>query len=85
MRRFRSGMVFDTSGSMGSKLQKSRQAVAQFFKTANPEDEFFLVEFNDRPELVVPFTAGHRRDPEPADVHAVQGHARRCWTACTWR
>src|SRR5208337_4298761 len=46
-----------TSGSMGSKLQKSRQAAVQFFKTANPEDEFFLIEFNDRPELVVPFTA----------------------------
>src|SRR5215471_13858858 len=50
------GLVFDTSGSMGSKLQKSRQAAVQFFKTANPEDEFFLIEFNDRPELVVPFT-----------------------------
>ena len=33
-------IVFDTSGSMGAKLQKSRQAVAQFLKTANPEDEF---------------------------------------------
>ena len=50
------GIVFDTSGSMGSKLQKSRQAVAQFLKTANPEDEFFLIEFNDRPQLVMPFT-----------------------------
>ncbi len=50
------GIVFDTSGSMGDKLQKSRQAVAQFLKTANPEDEFFLVQFNDRPELTVPFT-----------------------------
>ena len=38
------GIVFDTSGSMGGKLQKSRQAVAQFSKTANPEDEFFLVQ-----------------------------------------
>jgi Ca-activated chloride channel family protein len=50
------GMVFDASGSMGSKLTKSRQAAAEFFKTANPEDEFFLVQFNDRPSLVVPFT-----------------------------
>lgn len=50
------GLVFDASGSMGSKLQKSREAAAQFFKTANPEDEFFLVQFNDRPELSVPFT-----------------------------
>src|SRR6185369_357528 len=31
------GVVFDCSGSMGNKLEKSRQAVAQFFKTANPE------------------------------------------------
>jgi VWFA-related protein len=50
------GIVFDTSGSMGSKLMKSRQAVSQFLKTANPEDEFFLVCFNDRPELVVSLT-----------------------------
>jgi Ca-activated chloride channel family protein len=50
------GLVFDTSGSMGPKLQKSRQAAAEFFKTANPADEFFLVQFNDRPELAVPFT-----------------------------
>ena len=50
------GIVFDTSGSMGAKLSKSRQAVAQFFKTANPEDEFFLVQFADRPEMTVDFT-----------------------------
>jgi Ca-activated chloride channel family protein len=50
------GIVFDTSGSMGPKLDKSRQAVSEFFKTANPEDEAFLVVFNDRPELVTPFT-----------------------------
>jgi Ca-activated chloride channel family protein len=50
------GLVFDTSGSMGPKLQKSRQAANEFFKTANPADEFFLVQFNDRPQLLVPFT-----------------------------
>lgn len=50
------GVVFDCSGSMGSKLEKSRQAVVQFFRTANPEDEFFLVQFNDTANLVEPFT-----------------------------
>lgn len=50
------GIVFDTSGSMGAKLMRSRQAVAQFMKTANPQDEFFLIEFNDRPEMVQGFT-----------------------------
>ncbi len=51
------GVVFDTSGSMGNKLQRSRQAVAEFLKSANPEDEFLLVQFNDQAELTVPFTA----------------------------
>lgn len=50
------GLVFDCSGSMGAKLQKSRQAAAQFFRTANPEDEFFLVQFNDRPVMTMKFT-----------------------------
>ena len=50
------GLVFDISGSMGSKLQKARQAAAEFFRTSNVEDEFFLVEFNDQPKMVVPLT-----------------------------
>ncbi len=50
------GIVFDTSGSMKEKIAVSRQAVAEFFKSANPEDEAFLVELSDRPQLVVPFT-----------------------------
>jgi VWFA-related protein len=50
------GLVFDISGSMGTKLQKSRQAAAEFFRTSNTEDDYFLVEFNDQPKLVVPLT-----------------------------
>ncbi|HUB78604.1 MAG TPA: VWA domain-containing protein [Bryobacteraceae bacterium] len=48
------GLVFDVSGSMGNKLRESRQAAAEFFKTANKDDEFFLVEFSDTPRLVSP-------------------------------
>jgi VWFA-related protein len=51
------GLVFDASGSMRNKLRKARHAVAEFLKSANPEDEFFLIEFNDRPELAQDFTA----------------------------
>ncbi len=50
------GIVFDCSGSMADKLNKSREAVSQFFKTANSEDEFFLVEFSDNSRLVSGFT-----------------------------
>ncbi len=50
------GLIFDSSGSMGAKLLKSKEAVAQFFKTANPDDEFFLVQFSDNANLIQPFT-----------------------------
>jgi Ca-activated chloride channel family protein len=51
------GLVFDTSGSMGDKLQRSRLAASAFFRLANPEDEFFLVEFDNAPTLRVPLTS----------------------------
>jgi VWFA-related protein len=50
------GLVFDTSGSMRKKMPRSLEATTEFFKTANPNDEFFLVEFSERPKLGVPFT-----------------------------
>ena len=50
------GVVFDASGSMERKLDKSREAVSQLFKTSIPGDEFFLVQFNTSPKLLCPFT-----------------------------
>jgi Ca-activated chloride channel homolog len=50
------GLVFDASGSMSNKIRKSATAAAAFFKTANASDEFFLVEFGERPKLLTPFT-----------------------------
>jgi Ca-activated chloride channel family protein len=51
------GLVFDTSGSMGNKLRTSRLAAKAFFRTSNAdEDEYFLVEFDSAPRLVVPMT-----------------------------
>jgi Ca-activated chloride channel family protein len=50
------GVIFDMSGSMSSKIERAREAVIEFFKTANPEDEFFLITFSDKPEEVSDFT-----------------------------
>jgi len=50
------GVVMDLSGSMANKIDKSRMAALQFFKTANPQDEFFVVSFNERAQLSSPFT-----------------------------
>ncbi len=52
------GVIFDMSGSMADKIDKSKLAAEQFFRTANPQDEFCLVAFNDRAQLASSFTAG---------------------------
>ncbi len=41
---------------MTDKIEKSRLSAVQFFRTANPQDEFLLINFNDRAELASNFT-----------------------------
>ena len=50
------GVIFDMSGSMSTKIERAREAVVEFFKTANPQDEFFLITFADKPEQLSDFT-----------------------------
>jgi Ca-activated chloride channel homolog len=50
------GIIFDMSGSMNSKIERAREAVSEFLKTANPQDEFFLITFADRPQELNDFT-----------------------------
>jgi Ca-activated chloride channel family protein len=50
------GVIFDMSGSMSSKIERAREAVAEFFKTANPQDEFFMIAFADKPQQISDFT-----------------------------
>ncbi len=51
------GVIFDSSGSMSSKMDRAKDAVLEFFKTANPQDEFFMITFSDEPEVVSDFTS----------------------------
>ena len=51
------GIVFDLSGSMNSKFARARKALSEFLRTSNPQDEYFVVGFNDRPAVIVDFTS----------------------------
>src|SRR4029453_7505244 len=51
------GIIFDVSGSMKDKLSVARDAAVTFLKAGNPEDEYFLVEFGNRPEITQGFTS----------------------------
>lgn len=52
------GILFDVSGSMkaNNNINSAKNAIVRFLRSANPEDEFFLVTFNQMPRLVTGFT-----------------------------
>jgi Ca-activated chloride channel family protein len=50
------GLLVDLSSSMANKIDAVREAVAQFFKNANPEDDYFVITFADRPKLLADTT-----------------------------
>ncbi len=50
------GIILDLSGSMANKVAKAKEAILELMKTSNPQDEYFVITFNDRPELVQDFT-----------------------------
>ncbi len=55
-------VVFDRSSSVAPSIGLSRRTVAEFFKSANPEDEFCLVEFASTASVVVPLQQDNGSD-----------------------
>lgn len=55
------GVVFDVSGSMGGdKIMRAREALARFVDTSHSRDEYFLIGFNSRAQLLL----DHTRDSD---------------------
>lgn len=50
------GLILDFSKSMTDKIATERSAVAQFFQTANPADDYFVVTVSDQPKLIATTT-----------------------------
>ncbi len=62
------GIIIDDSGSMSTKRSRVEAAALEMVRNSNPQDEVFIVNFNDDAYLDVPFTN---------DVHKLeQGLAR---------
>lgn len=55
------GIVVDTSGSMGLKMDTSHRAVTEFLKTMNAQDEAFLIQVADKAQIVQGFTGDMRQ------------------------
>ena len=48
------GILFDVSGSMnGEKIAKARTALSRFINSSHPSDEYFLIAFNNKAQLLM--------------------------------
>jgi Ca-activated chloride channel family protein len=48
------GVIFDVSGSMGGdKIKRARDALSKFIQTSHDSDEYFLIAFNSRAQLLL--------------------------------
>jgi Ca-activated chloride channel family protein len=55
------GIVYDVSGSMKERINRSVRALRRFVETSHNDDDFFLIGFNDRAKLVEDFTTSGDR------------------------
>lgn len=64
------GILVDLSSSMGDKIDAVRQAADEFFKNANPADDYFVITFADKPKLLADTTESFE------DIHAALAAAK---------
>ena len=50
------GIIYDVSGSMSDLTSRSFQTLRRFFDTSHVDDEYFIIAFNNRAQLVQDFT-----------------------------
>jgi len=60
------GLLLDTSKSMANKFVVERAAAEEFFKNANPQDDYFVITFADRPQLLTRSISPSRECGQPA-------------------
>jgi Ca-activated chloride channel family protein len=59
------GVLLDVSKSMSNKLDVAREALGKFFELGNPEDDYFVITFADRPTVVADTSKS---------IGSIQGH-----------
>jgi Ca-activated chloride channel family protein len=68
------GLLLDMSKSMANKFVTERAAAEEFFKSANPQDEYFVITFADRPELLASSIASIEDMQQTLGANPPKGH-----------
>ena len=77
------GLLIDNSGSMRTLRSKVEAAALALARASNPEDEIFVLNFNDKAHVDVPFTSDV--SVLEAGIASTRSAAPRCGMRSTWR
>ena len=55
------GILVDLSSSMADKIDAVREAASEFFSNANPQDDYFVITFADKPKVLADTTQSVER------------------------
>jgi Ca-activated chloride channel homolog len=67
------GILLDLSGSMRGKIDQVNKAALAFIRASNPQDQVFLIGFNDEVELLQDFTSDIDEITDALDNAVVMG------------
>jgi Ca-activated chloride channel homolog len=67
------GILLDLSGSMKGKLEQIKKAALAFIQASNPQDQVYLIGFNDEVELLQDFTSDIDEITDALDNTATMG------------
>jgi Ca-activated chloride channel family protein len=67
------GFVLDTSGSMGDKVLAARNSIVRFLEQGDPQDEYFLVTFNQTCKLAQDFTSRRENIRNAISISTAKG------------
>ena len=72
------GLIIDNSGSMREKRQGVESAALALVRDSNPQDEVFIVNFNDEAYLDADFTSDIKDDGTGSRPRSIRAAARPC-------
>ncbi len=67
------GFVLDTSGSMGDKIMAAKNSIVHFLEQGDPEDEYFVVTFNETSRLAQDFTSRRENVQSAVSISEAKG------------
>ena len=68
------GIILDLSGTMAGRIDSARNALNSFFQNSHPDDDYFVITFANRPQLIADTSQSTEQIQNSLGLAAPSGH-----------